>query len=92
MTIGDSTELSYNTLDKTGKEMTITLHIWSQRRGKQEALGILNRLNFLLEYGAITITGYALTFLRFDTADTFVLEDGPTIHVPARYRIKVREP
>lgn len=92
ITIGDMTEVSDNTLNRLGKEATITLHIWSQYKGKKEALDILNRLNQILDFGTMTITGQTLIMMKYDNAETIFLEQDGIVHVPARFRIITQEP
>lgn len=89
-TMGDSTAGSRN-----GKEVAITIHIWSTDIGNEEALKIKNEIDRLLgDIITLTITGFDLNFIMTEGTDTIreTLAGGRVArHVICRYRAKVQQ-
>jgi len=89
--IGDETETGFSAFSKIGKEVILTLHLWSQYQGFKQADEILVRVNELLDGAALTVTGYASTAMQFVSSEHLRDPDGITRHVVARFRCFVRE-
>ncbi len=89
--IGDAIEAPWSTMGRDGDEGVITLHIWSQARGFREALMVLDRVNELLDGGALDVGGYSHVATMYESSETLRDPDGVTRHVVARYRVLVQE-
>lgn len=88
--VGDGTEIPFDTMDRAGKEVAATIHIWSQYAGFKEALEILGIINALLDRRDLAVTGYGTVGMQFSNSQTLRDPDGVTRHVVARYRIIVQ--
>lgn len=86
ITIGEATETPWSTFGRVGADDTLTIHIWSQAPGFKEALGILDRLNVLLDGGVLEVDGHVHVGTLYESAETLRDPDGVTRHVVARYR------
>lgn len=91
ITIGEATEVPFNTFDKIGKEETLTIHIWSQYKGFKEALNILKRMNLVLDGANLDLNDHTLVLMQYEDAQTIIDSDGKTRHVPVTYRVITQE-
>lgn len=90
LTIGEQTESPNDTMGKTGRDVTITIHSWTQGRTKLSNQNILNRVDALLDRWTPTVTGWNATEMLFDGGDgPFRDEDGLTLHGVRRYRAHI---
>lgn len=89
--IGEFTEEPLNAMGKHGKEVTATLHVWSQYKGFAEAYDIANRIQVLLDEVALTVTGYTHVSTQYEFGESIREPDGVTRHIPLRYRIWLEE-
>lgn len=89
--IGEETEVPEDTMGRTGRNLTITLHIWSRYPGMKEVKEIKSRLDDLLDRWSPTVTGWNATELLFDFFDTLRDPDGITRHGVVSYRIHAHE-
>lgn len=89
VTIGEATEVRYDTHDRAGKEATLTLHVWSRYAGYKEALEIVGQIDSLLDRTRPTVTGWSVVSVTNDFTQTMTA-DGITRHVVARYRVKLQ--
>jgi hypothetical protein len=89
--IGDLTEEANDTMGKTGRDFTLTLHSWSQFKGYDEIYDIQNRLDQLLDRWTPTVTGWTATQMLREFFETFRDQDGITRHGVSRYRIHIYE-
>ena len=85
--IGDITEAPNDTMGKTGRDMTVMVHTWSQAKGMLQVSNIQNRVDALLDRWAPTVTGWDATHMLQEFFETFRDPDGKTRHGVARYRI-----
>ena len=93
--IGEWTETRFNCFGKKGKDVTVSLHIYSLDTdttwGIKRCADILARLNTLLDYVSFTVTGFTNTvYCRYEDAQTLMEENGLTRHIIARYRVIVQ--
>ncbi len=91
VTIGDATEVPFNTLGKRGYQTTVTLHIWSRALGFAEVYSILARLNTLLDQEPLSLQTQTHIFTMLDNTQTLDDPDGLTHHVAVRYRCLTQE-
>jgi hypothetical protein len=95
LTFGQTTERDWSTggdpdTDE-GREHLLTLHVWSDARGKKQAQDILDAVRAALHDGALTLSGHRLVNLRHEFSEARRAADGETIHGIARFRA-VTEP
>lgn len=89
ITLGEFTENRLDTFGRKGKNITATLHIWSQYHGTKEATDTLALMDAALDQVALTVTGWNLIDISREFAETFKDPDGETRHLVARYRVMV---
>lgn len=87
--IGDQTETPNDTMGKTGRDVSVTIHTWTQARSKQQTQQIQNRVDLLLDRWLPTVTGWGATEMLQEFFETFRDEDGLTQHGVARYRVLI---
>jgi hypothetical protein len=88
--LGEGTEVPLNVFAKDGRDVTVTLHIWSRAKGFAEADGILDDLNRLLDHKSLTISGYVHIVCAYEFSQTLRDPDGFTRHIPVRFRVTVQ--
>jgi hypothetical protein len=91
ITIGQVTEAPNPTMGRTGRDLTVTLHIWSQAKGYKQTKDIQNRIDALLEWWKPTVTGWHSTVCQQEFFEVFRDEDGITRHGVSRYRIHLHK-
>lgn len=89
ITLGDMTEVGFNTFDRDGADTTITIHIWSKYRGNSEIFRILDRVNALLDGAALSTTPERLVKIEYENGVTS--HEPETRHFVARYRLVLQE-
>lgn len=89
--IGDDTARAWDTDDKTGADVTVTLHVWSRASGFKEVKTILGAIYDRLNRAQLTITGYNVIDCIWEFSDTMRDPDGQTRHGIARYRIRLQK-
>lgn len=89
--VGEWTEIPENTHSSFGKEITGTLHIWSDAEGFAEALAILARADVLLDNQPLTVAGWNAWWVQNEFVQTLRENDGDRVlrHVVPRYRIQL---
>jgi hypothetical protein len=89
VSIGDVTETPRDTMGQTGRDLTITVHTWSQYAGMKQVMEIQNRIDALLDRWFPTVSGWTATEMLHEFFETFQDPDGETRHGVARYRIHI---
>lgn len=87
--IGEETAANNGTKDVDGIEHTLTLHVWSQYRGRREIKEIMSSVYQLLHDAAITVSGASLVNIRQEFNNTLMENDGITRHGVMRFRAVV---
>jgi hypothetical protein len=85
--IGDDTEAPNDTMGRTGRDTTLTIHTWSQAIGKQETKRIQDRVDELLDRWSPTVAGWSASYMLNEFRESFMDPDGKTRHGVSRYRI-----
>jgi hypothetical protein len=88
--IGDDDELDWSTFARIGRDVAVTIHIWSSYQGWKEAASILSDVIRLLDYPAapLSITGWPTTAISLYDGSTKLRDpDGITRHIVARFRV-----
>ena len=87
--IGEESTSNNGSKDLDGLEHTITLHVWSQYRGRREIKEIMESVYSLLHNTAITVSGASLVNIRQEFSTTLAENDGITRHGVMRFRADV---
>jgi len=91
LTFGQSVVRDWSTGSEDGSEHILTLHVWSQGKGKKEAHEIMGAIRDALHDQALTLSGHRLVNLRHELSEARREPDGDTTHGIVRYRA-VTEP
>ncbi len=87
LTVGEATEAADNTLDRLGRDLTVTLHIWSRGKGFAEALTILDEVVRVLDGAELVLDEGVAWRCQYEVAHTLRDPDGITRHVPVTFRV-----
>ena len=87
--IGQETASNIGTKDKDANEHTLTIHVWSQYRGRKEIKNIMSQIYTALHNSDITISGATLVNIRHEFEQTLLESDGLTRHGVMRFRAVV---
>tara|TARA_R100000951_G_scaffold116555_1_gene128980 strand:- start:1498 stop:1905 length:408 start_codon:yes stop_codon:yes gene_type:complete len=87
--IGEDTAIDVAAKDKDAHEHTLTVHVWSEYRGRYEIKHIMEQVYQNLHNAAITISGASLVNLRNEFVTTLQEADGITRHGVMRFRAVV---
>jgi len=87
--IGEDTAINNGSVTLDGLEHTITIHTWSEYRGRKEVKEIMQAIYDALHNQSLTITGATLVNLRQEFETTLVENDGITRHGVMRFRAVV---
>lgn len=90
--LGDITEASLDGYNQTRRNITITIHVWSQAIGMEEIEAIMERLSLLLHQKTIpSIPGYTCVSTEREFELTQKQGDGITRHGSQRYRFLIEK-
>lgn len=87
--IGNVTEGPRDTMGRTGRDLDVTIHVWSQYQGMKQVKEIQNRVDELLDRWAPTVTGWNATQMQQELFETFMDQDGITRHGVSRYGVHI---
>ena len=87
--IGEETATNIDTKDKEAHEHTLTIHVWSQYRGRKEIKNIMSSVYTTLHNASITVSGASLVNIRHEFENTLTEADGITRHGVMRFRAVV---
>ena len=84
----------WDTFGKAGKERFVFVHVFSQAKGDDEVIDVLDKALELLHYVALSVSGHDLVRYQFDGdfdgADE-VIQGVQTVHKIARFKVNVQE-
>ena len=89
--IGEDTAIDWSAKGMRGEESTLTIHVWSRYRGRKEAKLIMAAIKDALHEQALSVSGENLILLRWEYAETFLDQDGLTMHGVCRVRALTHE-
>jgi hypothetical protein len=89
VTIGEATEVPWDTFGRQGRELVCTLHVWSRAKGFTEAATILQNVLRLLDRAALTVANYTAVRCVYEFGQPMRDPDGITRHIVARFRVSV---
>jgi hypothetical protein len=84
--LAPASDRDWSTGTDTGREVTLTVHVWSTARGHREVQEIMARLIVVLEGPAVVVDGFRLVNLRYDTSALRRDGDGETRQGTVRFR------
>lgn len=87
--IGDDMYMEWDTDDRTGMEVTVTLHVWSAQRGKKETKTIQKAMYDALHLQQLSVSGYQFIVCYYVSDTTVVDPDGLATHGISKYRINI---
>jgi hypothetical protein len=89
VTIGEALETPDNAHGQFGRNVLLTVHVWSDQRGFLQGQQIVDRLVQLLDHqrGALAIQGHRVVSIRFENAEPVRDPDPDIRHVPVRFRV-----
>jgi hypothetical protein len=87
--LGEETTANNGSKTLDGVEHTLTIHAWSQYRGRREIKEIMESVYSLLHEAAITVSGASLVNIRQEFSTTLAENDGITRHGVMRFRAVV---
>lgn len=85
--LGEETTANNGSKTVDGVEHTITIHVWSQYRGRREIKEIMESVYSLLHEADISVTGASLVHIRQEFSNTLMENDGITRHGVMRFRV-----
>jgi len=91
LVIGDDTSVEWDADDFIGSDSTVTIHAWSQYRGRKEVKEMLRVVYNALHRAEFAIEGGALIECSAEFQQTFVESDGLTRHGVIRFRVLVED-
>lgn len=89
--IGDDTSIAFDTDESVGSESTLTIHVWSQYRGKMQVKEILQEIYDKLNRADIAVSGCHLVECVAEFQETYLESDGLTRHGVIRFRLIVED-
>ena len=87
--IGEETATNIGTKDNDANEHTLTIHVWSQYRGRKEIKNIMSQIYTILHNTDITVSGASLVNVRHEFEQTLLEADGITRHGVMRFRVVI---
>lgn len=87
--VGEETAIDAAVKDKDAHEHTLTLHVWSQYRGRYEIKTLMQEVYSKLHDTAISVTDASLVLIRHEFSTTLQEADGITRHGVMRFRALV---
>ena len=87
--IGEETATNFGTKDKDANEHTLTIHVWSQYRGRKEIKNIMSQIYTILHNTDITVSGASLVNISHEFEQTLLEADGITRHGVMRFRVVI---
>lgn len=84
--IGEETITDNSTKDLQGQVMTITIHAFSEYRGKREVKQIMDAIYDAMHDNDMIVSGANLVNFRFEFMDIVTESDGITRHGVMRFR------
>lgn len=89
VTFGRTSLFDWSTDTEGGSEQILTIHAWSKRQGKREALRIMEAVRLALEGELPALDGFRLVLLRLEDADARFEESEAVHHGLLRFRALV---
>lgn len=89
--LGDWTGNEFDTDDTNGVEPTLTIHVWSDKRGMKEIQELMDAVRGALHDQSYTVADETVVLAFFEFFQTMVETDGLTRHGVQRFRFIMQE-
>lgn len=89
--LGEETAVDVSAKDKDIFEHTLTIHAWSQYRGRRGIKAMMESIHDSLHNQSISVSGASLVNLRQEFQTTLLENDGITRHGVIRFRAVVSD-
>ena len=89
--IGEETAIDGSAKDKDIFEHTLTVHVWSQYRGRRDIKVIMKQVHDLLHDSSLSVSGASMVNMRQEFQTTLLEGDGITRHGVIRFRAVVSD-
>ena len=84
--LGDETSIDRSTKTIDGQEVTITIHVFSENKGKLVTKQIMQAIYDVLHDNDMIVQNANLVNMRFEFSDIVIENDGVTRHGVMRFR------
>lgn len=91
ITIGDDTNLAWDTDTEFGLESTITIHSWSRHRGRLQVKQIQDAVYESLHDKDLVVNDSHTVLCLYEFSESFLDSDGLTRHGVQRFRVIVED-
>jgi hypothetical protein len=88
--IDEGIETANNTLEHLGRDIVLTLNIWSQAEGFMEASIIANTIIQVLDNAQLVLSQGSAWRCQFEDTHRFRDPDGVTRHVALAFRVRTQ--
>lgn len=89
VTIGESTHDENDTVAVLGDAVTISIHVWSRKRGKKETKTIQGLIYDALHRSSLIASGYDIISCDWESSQSFIDQDGLTRHGVQSFKILI---
>ncbi len=89
--VGEETAIDVSSKDKDIFEHTLTVHVWSQYRGRRDIKVIMKQVHDILHDSSLTVSGGSMVNMRQEFQTTLLEGDGITRHGVIRFRAVVSD-
>lgn len=89
--IGDDIGVQANTDDTKGREVDVTLHIWSRYRGSKQVKEIAGEIEAILDRSELTADNYRFVYSNYEFFQLFTEDNGTMRHGVMRFSMFVHE-
>lgn len=91
ITVGEDTAVDVSSKDNTIFEHTLTIHAWSQYKGRRDIKELMEQIHNALHNVDVSVNGASLCNLRQEFQTTLLENDGITRHGVMRFRAVVSD-
>ena len=89
--VGEETAIDVSSKDRDIFEHTLTVHVWSQYRGRRDIKVIMKQVHDILHDSSLTVSGGSMVNMRQEFQTTLLEGDGITRHGVIRFRAVVSD-
>lgn len=91
--VGDHLSIPDNDLTSFGRQITVTLHIWTKKRGNKDGQDIAARINRILDHqpAALAVVGHRVVSIRNEFDQALSDPDPEIRHHVLRFRVTTHQ-
>jgi hypothetical protein len=89
ITFGRASAFDWSTGTEPGSEHFFSLHVWSQARGRKQALAVMERVRIVLGQASLALDAHHLVLLRLEQAEVQFEPESAVHHGVMRFRALV---